>query len=131
MQTDNFYELWKLPIEKQELLLGMDIGLKWPTAVVELDEMSQRSFYKQRFAPLIVKQFDCPYYKTEVFEVFLPSLDDHALQMVWEVKKMDIPAHEAREKITKLLQRTNYFVNFKGLEHFCMLFGKPLKVEYN
>jgi len=29
MKTDNFYELWKLPIEQQESLLGTDIGYQW------------------------------------------------------------------------------------------------------
>lgn len=131
MKTDNFYDLWKLPQDEQEILLGEDIGLSTPTIIVELDVASQQHFYNERFAPLCIKQYEVPSLKAEVFQVILHSIDDHSLNMTWEVKKMRVPSYEARQWIENWLKRTNYFVNFKGFEHFCIcIFGKA-KVDYN
>lgn len=123
------YQLWDLTEQEQLELLGSDIGERYPVIVVELDEMTQRWFYGKRFAPLSIRQY--PLHTTEeVFQIILNSIDDSSLNMLWHVKEMTMRPDEARVKIDEWLKRTNYFVNVKGVEHFCYLFGK-FEVSYN
>jgi hypothetical protein len=126
-----FYDLWKFSEEEQRQLLGCDIGVEIETIVVELDEVSKRHFYNETFAPITINEYDSPYpTKTRVFQVIVHSIDDASVNMVWRVDKMQVEPYEARDMIKSWLNRTYYFVNLKGLESFCTLFGE-FDVDYN
>lgn len=118
------FDLWKFSIEEQAELLGTDIGDECTIIVIELDERSQYCFYNQRFAPLVIQEIGLN------FQIQALSIDDRSLRMTWEVKKMSMHTFEARQKLDDWLKRTNYFVNLKGLEDFCNLFG-GFDVDYN
>ena len=124
MKTDRFYDLWEFAEDEQRELLGTDIGSDVPTIVIELDERSMRRFYNRRFAPLQIFESDAE------FKVAVHSIDDSSLRMIWDKSKMEVPPHEAREQIDTWLKRTGYFVNLKGFESFCEIFGK-FTADYN
>mgnify|MGYP000125937704 CR=1 FL=1 len=119
----SIYDLWQFTEAEQQALLGTDIGTKEPSIVVELDLWSTRVFYNERFAPLIIRQYECRSRQTEVFQVILHSIDDVSINMIWTVKRMDIKPDEARQLLDEWLKRSNYFVNLRGLESFCNVFG--------
>jgi hypothetical protein len=127
----SFYDLWKFPEEEQRQLLGCDIGAERETIVVELDEVSKRMFYNETFAPISMHEYDCPYpTKKRVFQVIVHSIDDASVNMVWQVDKMQVKPYEARGMIKNWLSRSHYFVNLRGFESFCSLFG-TFDVDYN
>jgi hypothetical protein len=130
LKTDNLYDLWKLPELEQQEFLGQDIGIAEPCLIIELDEQSQRWFYNNRFAPLIMRQYRSPMINADVFQIIVYSIDDAFLNMHWVVTEMTCQPWEARLKVTEWLTRTGYFVNLAGLEAFCTLFGKA-EVQYN
>jgi len=121
---DRFYDLWEFSEAEQAEFLGTDIGLAIPTIVVELDERSLRRFYNRRFAPLSIDQTE------QQFTIAVRSIDDSSLRMIWEIKKMAVPPHEARKQLAAWLKRTNYFINLRGIEDFCKIFG-DCEVDYN
>jgi len=114
----DYDQLWKLTHDEQRELLGADIGASQPTFVIELDEFSTRKWYNEPFAPLCIIETD------RFFRVVVYSLDDASLGMIWEIAKMEMPPHVARQKILEWLERSNFFVNLAGLYNFCKLFGK-------
>lgn len=127
---NSIHQLWQFPLKDQRELLGHDIGDQHETIVIELDEQSKRCFYNQPYAPLTIRQYFLQRPSIEVFQVIIHSIDDASLNMTWETNKMEIPPHEARQMILAWLQRTNYFLNLKGFEAYCTLFGKAT-VDYN
>jgi hypothetical protein len=124
LSMQSVYDLWQFTESEQQALLGTDIGTKEPSIVVELDLWSTRMFYNERFAPLIIRQCECRDRRTEVFQVILHSIDDASVNMTWTVKSMNIKPYEARQLLDEWLKRSNYFVNLRGLEAFCNVFGK-------
>jgi hypothetical protein len=116
--------IWEFTEDEQKELLGTDIGEKYPEIVVELDEWSKRMFYNRRFAPMTIYQYKCQMRQEDVFQIVLDSIDDTSVNMTWEVKKMDMRPDEARVMLDEWLKRTNYFINLRGLEAFCNIFGK-------
>lgn len=130
MSRKGIYQLWDLTEQEQSELLGSDIGERYPIIVVELDEMTQRWFYNERFAPLTIRQYMLSSTREDAFQIILNSIDDSSLNMLWHSKEMAMRPDEARVKIDEWLKRTNYFVNAKGFENFCNLFGK-FEVSYN
>lgn len=128
-KTGNFYDLWKFTEDEQRQLLGEDIGVETPTIVVELDEWSLRRFYNNRFAPITIREYQL-HDKTPVFQVIVHSIDDASLNMFWRREKMQVLPYQARQMIDEWLKRTNYFINLKGFEAFCQLFGE-CTVDYN
>ena len=119
----NIYELWKFSQEEQRDLLGSDIGDEYPAIVVELDKQSQSCFYNERYAPMTIRQYES-FGPVELFQVIVHSIDDSSLNMTWEVSKMKIPPHQVRLLITEWLERTGFFMNLKGFETFCTMFGE-------
>lgn len=131
MKTDRYYDLWDLPWEEQEKLLGQDIGISKPMIVVELDPYSQFHFYNQRFTML---SFWTQKHQTtgkDEFWVYLPSIDDASLRMIWQVSQMCVATYTAIEMIQGWLKRTNHFVNLKGFEDMCRVFNDPYDVDHN
>jgi len=131
MKLARLYDLWDLPEDEQESLLGMDVGLIDETIIVELDKPSQSLFYGKRFAPLVISEYSAPTYPS-MFRILLKSIDDASLNIQCPVKKMSMPPYKARMELQEWLKRSNYFVNLKGLENYCTWnFCPKANIDYN
>lgn len=133
MSNFDYYDLWrdKFTTEELESSLGQNIA-SFPEEyiLVELCEASQRYFYGRRFT--VVKIETLLYQGANCFQIFIPSVDDSSLLMVWVSKNMELPPYKARELILSYLQKINYFVTIAGFEFFCKtMLGKPYIVDYN
>ena len=131
MKFKNIYDLWDLPEEEQEKLLGVDVGITEETIIVELDKPSQAHLYNRRFAPIIISEYTVPTYPP-IFQIYVKSIDDASLNIQCPVKEMSMAPYEARLELQEWLKRSNYFVNLKGLENYCTWnFCPKAYVDYN
>ncbi len=123
-------DFWALSEQEQKVLLGEDVGISQPCFVVELDPHSQRRFYNKPYVPLGFWIEPNPNGGQE-FHVCVESVDDSVLHMIWQTGEMEATPATAMAQIENWLARTNYFINLKGFEDVCLIFGSRLKVEYN
>lgn len=127
---NTFYDLWEFTKDEQKQLVGTDVGKNNPVIIVQLDEATQRRFYNEPFAPLSMREYKMA--GNRVFRIILHSIDDTHLNMAWHYQDMDCFPYQAIEEVQNWLKRSNYFVNAKGLEDFCVtMFGKPFQLDYN
>lgn len=125
----NVYDVFRLSEEESKALLGEDLGLpdhEW--RLCELDEASQLYFYNEKYCPFRITTD----LNNRTFTVSFLSIDDASLRIQWDLSKMNLQNWQARGKLLFRLKQSNWLINLKGIEHYCVtMFGKPTFIDYN